>query len=272
MYLRQGLGTIVRITIGAVDNPSASSLKTLVDNGLGFAMQHFDRRSPNSEISMLARSSGLHRVSRALWMVLAISQTVCEATDGIFNVAYQSKGLKSGVDGCFRYVLDKPWTVSIEKNTRLDLEGIAKGWVIGRIANRLKALGYRHFMVEIGGDIVIGKGISGPWHIGIETPDKDHRGSVAILREENTSVFTSGTYNRGAHVFDLKTGKYPVRRYSVTVRGPDPAISDALATAALISGPGAGYYKRFPAYAFVFAGSDGLLDSGGLGFDEIEFP
>lgn len=278
IYLREGLGTIVRITVGrgAKTGPvNRSDIKTMVDHEIDFAMQHLDRRKPDSEVSILGRSTGVQMVSHSLWKVLALAQSVCEATDGVFNVAYLTPGIGNGVTACFYYELgNKPWTVVIKKNTRLDLDGLAKGWVIKQVAHRLKGLGFKKFMVEIGGDIVVGKGISGPWRIGIQRPVKGRYepDETMVMREENTSIFTSGTYERGPHIFDMKTGKYPLRKYSVTVRGPGPAIADALATAALISGPGAGYYKRFFGYAVVFTDSDGLLDAEGFGFDELDFP
>ena len=270
VYVREGLGTIVRVTVGRHASgslPDGQVIKAVVNHEINFANRHFDKRRRDSEISVLGHSYGLRRVSKSLWSVLAIAQSVCEATDGAFNAAYLTPGIKNDVTGCFYYHLShKAWAITLQNGTVFDLDGLAKGWIIGRIAHRLKALGINEFMVEIGGDIVVGKGISKPWHIGIQRPKSPDGKPDAIITlfEENTSIFTSGTYERGPHIFDTKTGKYPTREYSATVRGPNPAIADALATAALISGPHADYYKRFPNYAFVFSEPDGLPDATGL--------
>ncbi len=273
VYLRKALGTIARVTIARDAARRASGLEVVIDHVLTVAERTFSRYRPDSELSRLNQGQGAMAVSKAMWMVLAVAQSVCEATGGVFNVAYRSPGVKPGVVGCFRYRLlyGKKWAVILGKHTILDLDGLAKGWTIGRIAAALKRHGVRRFIVEIGGDLVVGGGIHGPWRIGIRNPGGPS-GPSGVLRVLNTAVCTSGTYRRGRHIVNPMTGQRPTHTYSATVLGPDPAVADALATAAFISGPGANYYKRFKNYGFVFVDSSGVSDAEGLVFGELVPP
>jgi len=53
----------------------------------------------------------------------------------------------------------------------------------------------------------------------------------------DAAVATSGRYERGDHVVDPRTGLPASGLASVTVVGPDLAIADAYATAAVALGP-----------------------------------
>ena len=55
----------------------------------------------------------------------------------------------------------------------------------------------------------------------------------------DAAVATSGRYERGDHVLDPRTGLPATGLASVTVVGPDLAIADAYATAAVVLGPDA---------------------------------
>jgi thiamine biosynthesis lipoprotein len=59
---------------------------------------------------------------------------------------------------------------------------------------------------------------------------------AAVLRTRGLAVATSGSYERGAHVVDPRTGRAPQGVASVTVLGPDLATADAYSTAAFAMG------------------------------------
>lgn len=120
---------------------------------------------------------------------------------------------------------------------RLDLGGIAKGWILARARDVLVARGLRTVMLEAGGDVVVGTaplGTSG-WLIGVQDDDDER-----ILSLSNTAVATSGPSMQAirdadgsmrSHVIDPRTGRGLEHRVEVTVRGDDPALTDAVATA-----------------------------------------
>ena len=57
-----------------------------------------------------------------------------------------------------------------------------------------------------------------------------------VVDGTDLAVATSGTYERGLHVIDPKTGEPARALRSVTVTGPDLAVADTYATAALAMG------------------------------------
>jgi thiamine biosynthesis lipoprotein len=133
----------------------------------------------------------------------------------------------------------------------LEFSGIAKGYAVDRVADRLRGLGCRHFLIEIGGELR-GEGIKPdgqPWWVDLEAPP-DARG-IAPLRValHQIAVATSGDYRRFyeedgrrlAHSLDPRTGAPIVNApASVTVLHDSAMLADALATAIPVLGPEAG--------------------------------
>ncbi|MEU5880093.1 FAD:protein FMN transferase [Spirillospora sp. NPDC047279] len=122
---------------------------------------------------------------------------------------------------------------------RFDPSGYVKGWSVEVASARLAEAGSRNHCVNAGGDIR-SRGCpepGRPWRYGIRHPWEPDR-LAWVLTGTDLAVATSGTYERGLHVFDPHSGE-PVRALrSVTVTGPDLALADAYATAAMAMGTG----------------------------------
>jgi thiamine biosynthesis lipoprotein len=59
------------------------------------------------------------------------------------------------------------------------------------------------------------------------------------------AIATSGAYERGAHIVDPFTGTIAIGAASATVIGPDGGLTDAMATALMVTGDGgAGLFVR----------------------------
>jgi thiamine biosynthesis lipoprotein len=119
----------------------------------------------------------------------------------------------------------------------LDPSGYVKGWSIEVASARLAAAGSTRHFINAGGDIRT-RGHArdgGPWRVGIRHPWQADKLSW-VLALTDGAVATSGTYERGAHVRNPRTGKPASGLRSVTVTGPDLARADAYATAALAMG------------------------------------
>lgn len=115
----------------------------------------------------------------------------------------------------------------------LDLSGIAKGHAVDAVADALAAIGIRHALVDIGGELV-GRGIrpdGEPWWVDLETPPGLPLPPLRIALH-GLAVATSGTYVRGDHTLDLRTG-FPAMSGVLTcsVIAPCAAEADAWATA-----------------------------------------
>jgi thiamine biosynthesis lipoprotein len=120
----------------------------------------------------------------------------------------------------------------------IDPAGLVKGWAINNAAKLLDTLGCKNFQVDAGGDIQSrGKNAEGgEWSIGIRNPF--HLGEIIkVVYPHGQGVATSGTYIRGKHIYDPRSGE-PVETdiLSLTVVGPDIYEADRFATAAFAMG------------------------------------
>ena len=130
---------------------------------------------------------------------------------------------------------------------KIDLSAIAKGYGVDRVAERLDALGFANYLVEVGGELRLRgrKTRDTPWRIGLERPEAGLSGVQTSLAPGDTGIATSGDYRnyyerdgqRYSHAIDPATGA-PLRHTTaaVTVLAPLAADADALATALLVMG------------------------------------
>jgi len=125
----------------------------------------------------------------------------------------------------------------------LDPSGLVKGWAVQRAAGMLRSAGAGRFFVSAGGDLVASSGgpDSAPWRVGVQHPWERER-VAGVLEIRDAAVATSGLYERGDHVLDPRTGQPALGLASVTVVGPDLAVADAYATAAVAFGPDEGMH------------------------------
>ncbi len=123
---------------------------------------------------------------------------------------------------------------------KIDLGGIAKGYIIDRAADLLKELGMEHGYVDGGGDIrfIRPKADGSPWRIGITNPRGP--GIIAAVTGTDNAILSSGDYDRyfitddGVrvhHIIDPHTGYPSSLAQSVTVVAENAVVADILSTA-----------------------------------------
>ncbi len=129
----------------------------------------------------------------------------------------------------------------------LDLNGIAKGYGVDRLAETLEAHGIGDALVGIDGEMrALGLRPDGQgWTIAVEAPDADRRAPHSILALQDAAVATSGDYRhwvevqgrRLSHTMNPNHGA-PVLASpaSVTVVAKTCAEADAWATACMVKG------------------------------------
>lgn len=126
---------------------------------------------------------------------------------------------------------------------RLDLGGIAKGYVGDCVLAELRQRKVTIAMYEAGGDIVVGDAPPGTRGWSIEVPDlpaETRRFTLvngAISTSGDTEQFVELGGKRYSHVVDPRTGLGLTDRWMATVTAPDGMFADALATAATVLGP-----------------------------------
>jgi FAD:protein FMN transferase len=118
----------------------------------------------------------------------------------------------------------------------VDPTGYVKGWAAERALAELRGAGLDGAMVNAAGDIASFGGPSSHqvFRIGVVRPDAPM--VLACVVELDGAIATSGTYERGAHLIDPRTGEARTAVASASVTGPDLALADALATALCVGG------------------------------------
>ena len=130
--------------------------------------------------------------------------------------------------------------------SKVDFGGIAKGFAVDSAARFLKRLGFKNFVVDGGGDMLVsGRNLDeSPWSVGVQHPRVDQIWGELWIPSE-WAVVTSGDYERFFyyqnqryhHIIDLRTG-YPAQgSVAMTVIANNAMLADALATALFVLGP-----------------------------------
>lgn len=126
-----------------------------------------------------------------------------------------------------------PWAVP----GGVDPSGYVKGWAAERACSMLAAAGLVNTYVNAGGDVVC-RGFSEPgqpWRVGVRHPVQ-HDLVAKVVEVFDGAVATSGTYERGLHVLDPRTGSAARGVVSATVVGPEGGLADAVATGLVVAG------------------------------------
>lgn len=151
-----------------------------------------------------------------------------------------------------------------------DPSGLVKGWAIHKAVKLLKEKGFLNFYIEAGGDIeTSGVNSEGkPWTVGIRNPFKNEE-VVKVLKIKDRGIATSGTYIRGAHIYNPKNKKeIGGDVVSLTLIGPDVYEADRFATAAFAMGKdGIVFVKNLPGFEGYMIDRDGIATMTG-GFEQ----
>lgn len=135
---------------------------------------------------------------------------------------------------------------------QLDLNSIAAGYTVDRIAARLAELGVHRYLLDVTGELkALGRKPDGsPWRIAIEAPRDDQQVAQRVLALDGLGVSTSGDYRnyfeeggkRYSHTLDPQSGAPITHRLaSVTVVDPSTQRADGLSTLLMVLGPEQGY-------------------------------
>lgn len=134
------------------------------------------------------------------------------------------------------------------KNVWFDFGAIAKGDASDLAIERLRARGYAHAIVNLGGNLrAAGRRGERPWRIGVRhpRPDAQQRVLATLEIDGDEAVITSGDYeryfefqnHRYHHLLDPHSGYPASGLQSVTVVAANGAQADAASTALFVAGP-----------------------------------
>jgi FAD:protein FMN transferase len=222
-WQQQVMGTVVSFSSRedtTTDPGEAQAERARIDAGIERAQAKlrwvddvFSTWKPESPVSRLRRGEiRLDEAPPEVAEVLELCRRAREASDGWFD----------------------PWALP----GGVDPTGLVKGWAVERALDELKQAGAPAAMINAGGDIAVyGQPTPGqPWRIAIENPLALDRILLMADLAGAGAVATSGSYYRGTHMVDPRSGGPTTALLSATVLGHDLAFADALATGLYVSG------------------------------------
>ncbi|MBT8225544.1 MAG: FAD:protein FMN transferase [Dactylosporangium sp.] len=221
---------------------------------------HLTDPMPRADLAALAEAffAWMHEVDRRFSTYRPDSE-VCRLDRGEATLAECSPYLAEVLDACAGLWKTTDGYFDVYATGRFDPSGYVKGWSAEVASARLAAAGSVNHFINAGGDVrVRGQAAPGvPWHIPVRHP-WHHDGAFLMLAGTDLAVATSGTYERGFHVIDPRTGEPAQLLRSVTVTGPDLALADAYATTAVAMGePGLGWLAGLAGYEVAVVTEDG---------------
>jgi len=187
-----------------------SSLNQSIESRLTRLNQVFSTYIPSSEISQINQTTKV-QISDDMKTVLESGKKLYSLTNGAWDGTvfplvklwgfYENKKIVppkhsdiNNVQVGFDYIqlnnnqLIKPHSVEI------DLSSIAKGYAVDQIGHLLKTKGITSFMVEIGGEVLVGDRKK-PWVLGIQSPT-DLTQLLHTIELTNRAMATSGDYQQ----------------------------------------------------------------------------
>jgi thiamine biosynthesis lipoprotein len=276
------MGTVLEMTLHARD-PAAA--RAHLDAAIADAKQLetlLSRHDPDSELSRLNRRAGegAVAVSPLLAEVVARAHRATTTTRGAFDPSVgplvtlwtdaarrdripDAQELAAALErvGPSRFRVTSQ-AVVLESGSRLDLGGIAKGFALDRMVERLRGADVAAVLLAFGQSSVWALGAppgEEGWRLLVRGPAGDVAGTLT-LRDQALSV--SGALGQGSriegrefgHVLDPRSGWPLSARRQALVVAPDATEAEVLSTALLVLGDeeGVGLVEALP-------GCEGLL-------------
>jgi len=268
---KMGMGTFVAMTALHPSKIQAEQVIGMAFEEMDRLTKLLDRYRSDSPIGALNREGMLLDMPPEVAEVVARSLYFHELSHGAFDITVQplvdlyKKDFAANGRAPSEAELDKVLDLVDSRAMSFDrksirfkkesmgitLDGIAKGYIIDKAAEMIRAAGIQHALINAGGDIraVGGKKDGTPWKVGIQNPDKEGP-YVDMVKMANGAVATSGNYEiyfdkekLFHHIVNPKTGVSPRQTSSVSVMASNVMDADALSTAAFVLEPEAA--KRF---------------------------
>ncbi len=255
----EGIAMTIPYTILTDTSLDESTAFKAIQEGFEEVNAHYNKFNPDSELSHInrLRKGERHTLSPRLLELLLLTEKIVTFSGGKFDPTIEplqrlwKEGKVSSQEELAEAKKIVGWSkIHIEghqiwkeqEGVQLDLGGIAKGYAVDLLFEKLRALGSQHLYVEWGGEIRVSKEHPSkrPWMIGIRNPLHEDKPLLTPL--SNQAIATSGDYEqfyilngeRYTHIVDPKTGSLLKARAdapkSLTIIAPTCALADALAT------------------------------------------
>ncbi|HEY7890546.1 MAG TPA: FAD:protein FMN transferase [Steroidobacteraceae bacterium] len=221
---------------------------------------------PESQLSRINEHAAQHpvAVSPELYHLIKLSTHYSQITDGAFDITVESvwklyhfrqhirptdaqiQALMPTVGWRQLIFDDRHHSIRFARpGMAIGLGGIAKGYVVDRSIDILKAMGIEHAIVTAGGDTrILGDRRGRPWMVAIRDP-WDLSKVVTLIPITNEAISTSGDYYRGFvqngvrydHILSPLTGHSAQLVRSASVIAPTATQTDGMSKTAFVLGP-----------------------------------
>lgn len=214
------MGTYFRFQINS--KRSSSEIAKFLTEACKFlhdADQTFSLYKSESELSRIARRE------------IAVK----EASSSVKTIENECATWKSKTEG---------WFDAINPDGIFDPSGIVKTWAAKQACIYLEANGFNDFTLNAGGDVYLSSDLSvkGLYKVGLanlNTRSSKNAGANMIVNLEGTNfraAATSGTIEKGDHIWTKQASSSPGTVLQVTVIGEDLVEADVWATAIFAGG------------------------------------
>ena len=259
---RMLMGTVFEVKLYSHDRHSAEKNITAAFDEISRLENIFSVFIPTSDVSVL-NASGRAKVSGEVIELTEKSKYYSKISDGAFDITVLpvielwKKSKETGCPPAPSEIAKAKILVGSDKITvdaknglinfalkgmRIDFGGIAKGYAVDKAYSLLIKNGVTAGIVNAGGNMrVWGDKM---WNIALQDP-RDSGRFVTVLKLKNTSVSTSGDYERYffldkkrvSHIINPSTGYSADESISATIITETATDADALSTAVFVLGP-----------------------------------
>ena len=292
------MGTTYNVKVVTGYLQSISRLKEKIDKRLEEINRSMSIYQKDSEISRFNRFKKVgqkFKISNNFFQVMRAGQKVHRLSDGAWDGTVNplldiwgfGRSGRQDIGFANIDVVEPGFLVKKRAAVTVDLSSIAKGYGVDEVADLLRNLGYKDYLVEIGGEIFAAghRKDNTRWRIGINRPRADAAFDEVykVVDLHNQAFATSGDYRnffevdgiRYSHVIDPRSG-YPVSNgvVGVSIITDTCTFADGLATAIMVMGHANGLelINRLDAVEglIVVEGKDGhLIDYSSRGFRSV---
>jgi thiamine biosynthesis lipoprotein len=255
------MGTRFELVLSGQDE---SFLRSVGEEAIEEIQEHHARLSVFDRGSLVSRVNafGCERavaVDCELIELLVLCQRVWDLSEGAFDPAVGALmrrwGFREGgpspaegaaIRGFAGVEIDEAnGTVKLEPGVELDFGGVAKGYALDRVRERLSSLGVECALMHGGTSTVVAIG-SPPsqvgWRVAVAATSSEGAGLHAMLRDVAMSVSSPSGRERSVggqtagHVMDVRCGEPARATRSAVVVGASAAEADAWSTALVVLG------------------------------------
>ena len=242
------MGTVAALSFRSVGRAKRGEAVEVVKGVYSSLAAKLNAWNPDSELSRLTTTNGWRTVvSPEVRPCYETAFRLMEESGGAFNPLLAAR------------LREKGFT---RRAALLDLGAIAKGFAVdcAFAAVLKKSEQFSDLLIDLGGNL---RACGGTWKVGVRNPLGAGFCATVELRP-GEALATSGTYERGNHILDGRTGETAASGVAaVTVLAPTAMLADGLSTTLFVLGAAEGrefLVRHYPAVCALWVLTDGRIE------------